>query len=226
MHTLILSAFLALSVSHIQLNGTVRLPGADGEAKVVETKGARHLVVRVTGMKPAALFGGDFNTYVVWVICPGRQPVNVGEIQLDGDEGHLETLTRADDFSVFVTAEPHFAVELPSRFVVLKTTRAEEFQGVKYNYERDTLARVTQASGPVRSDVAQACTAIRLAERAGAATLAPQEIRAARESLRQTLELSRDRKPYESIQAQARRTIEFAVAAQRLAETRSTATKK
>ncbi len=224
MYTLALYAFLTLSVNHIQLNGTTRLPGADGEVKVLETKGLRHLALRVTGMKPASLFGGDFNTYVAWAISQDRPPVNLGEIQLNGEDGYLETSTSFADFGILVTAEPHFAVELPSRFVVLKTAHAAEFQGVKYNYERDTLERAKHASGPVRSDVAQAYTAVRLAERAGAATLAPEELRQARESLRQMLQLSEDRKPYESIQAQAHRTIEFAAAAQRLAQNRSTAT--
>jgi hypothetical protein len=193
---------------------------------VVEANGPRSLVIRVTGMKPASLFGGDFNTYVAWIISPDRQPVNVGEIQLNGEDGYLETSTKSGDFGVAVTAEPHFAVDRPSRFVVLKTARAAEFQGMKYNYERDTLARVAEAAGPVRTDVAQAYTAIRLAERAGAATLAPAEIRAAREALLQTVQLSRDRKPYESIQAQAHRTVEHAIAAQRMAENLSTATKR
>ena len=224
MATLILAAFLALSVNYIQLSGTSRLPGADGEVKVVETGGPRRLAVHVTSMKPASLFGGDFNTYVAWIISPDRQPVNVGEIQLNGEDGYLETSTKSAGFDILVTAEPHFAVERPSRFVVLKTVHAGEVHGVRYNYERDTLARVKRALGPVRSDVPQAYTAIRLAERAGAAALAPEQMLAARESLRQTLELSRERKPYESIQEQAHRTIEFAVAAQRLAENRSTAT--
>lgn len=224
--TLMLSAFLALSVSHMQLTGTMRLPGADGEVKVLETKGSRHLVVHVTGMKPAALFGGDFNTFVVWVMSSAGRPLNVGEIQLDGDEGSLETFAKSDDLSVFITAEPYFAVDRPSRFVVLKTAHTAEYRGAKYNYERDTLDRVMHASGPVRTDVAQAFTAIRLSERAGAATLAPEQIRAARESLRETLQLSRDHKPYAAIQAQAHRTVELAVAAQRLAVNRSTAAQR
>jgi len=179
-------------------------------------------------MKPASLFGGDFNTYVLWLISSDGRPFNAGEVVLNGDEARLESSTNLEQFSLLVTAEPHYAVDVPSRFVALKTARSSDSTGfeckaqaVTYNYERDNLVDAKEADGPVHTDLEQAYTAIRLAERARAAILAPEEFSAARQSLRTTLQFTQERKPLEAVNAQARETIQLAVAAQRTAQRRS-----
>ena len=231
MTTLVLSAFLAVVANHLELIGTSRLPDARGMVKVETSHGlhgAARVLVRLDGMKPAALFGGDFNTYVVWLVPSDGRPQNCGEIPIEGDGGKLLISTTLQTFGVFVTAEPHFAVDVPSRFVVLKVPSDDAFpespaemEGRSYNYERSSLVGAKQASGPVHSTVKQAFTAVRLAERAGAITLAPEELRAARKSLQVTLELSRHGAAPKGVDEQARQTVELAATAQRLAESRS-----
>lgn len=230
MHLVVLSVLLSIT-SRIPLNATPRLPSADGSLKLVQRKGSEHIVVHVSGMKPASLFGGDFNTYVLWLVSPEGKPINAGEIVLVGDEGRLETTTTFQQFEAFVTAEPYYAVDFPSRFVVLNTARTGEMphfdckaKGIIYNYERDSLADAKRASGPVHTDLAQAYTAVRLAEQAGAASTAPDELRAAEESLRRTSDLFRERKPFEVIRAAAHQTIELAIAAKRAARNHTAAT--
>jgi hypothetical protein len=179
-------------------------------------------------MKPASLFGGDFNTYVLWLIDANGLPINAGEIVLDGDDGRLQTVTNLKTFGVLVTAEPHFAVESPSRFVVLdmaemadRPTFNRRTKGILYNYERNTLADVKEAAGPVHTAIKQAFTAVRLAERAGAASFAPDELRSARQCLRSLIALPQDTKATETVEETARKTVELAVTAQRVAENRN-----
>ena len=167
------------------------------------------------------------------MVSPDGRPFNAGEVVLNGGEARLETSTNLEQFSLLVTAEPHYAVDVPSRFVALKMARPSDSTGfeckaqaIAYNYERDSLVNAKEADGPVHTDLEQAYTAVRLAERAGAATLAQDQLRAARQSLRITLQLSRERKPPEAIHAGAHQTVELAVAAQRTAQNRSTANYK
>ena len=222
----VLILLLALLNSHIHLNGTFRLPSAAGAAKFVKLDGATRIAVRLNGMRPASLFGGDFNTYVLWFLSADGRATNGGEILLDGDRGRLATSTALNDFSVIVTAEPHYAVAEPSRFIVLRDAQSTEEQieprkSITYSYERDTLNGTKEAGGPVHTVVAQAYTAVRLAERAGAGIFAQEELREARRALRQTLELSKQNAPIDRLDAQARQTIQLAIAAQRSAGNRA-----
>jgi hypothetical protein len=90
-----------------------------------------------------------------------------------------------------------------------------------YNFARSNLDDVKEAKGEVHSEVKQAFTAVRLARRAGAATLAKDEFIVAQQSLKKTLTLWQARQERNEIAAQARETIRLAVAAQRLAEDRA-----
>jgi hypothetical protein len=90
-----------------------------------------------------------------------------------------------------------------------------------YNFARSTLDDHKEAKGKVHSEVRQAFTAVRLAERAGAANLASQELASARRALQETLALWKERKDRTEIAAQARETVRLAVAAQHLAQERA-----
>src|SRR5439155_1485149 len=57
-----------------------------------------------------------------------------------------------------------------------------EYEGI-YNFERETLASVQETKGESRSDIDQAKTAIELADRAGAAKFAPDELNRAKDDL-------------------------------------------
>ena len=184
--------------------------------------------MHVNNMKPASLFGGDFSTYVLWVVSPEGQVQNVGEFVLEGDESELRASTNLNAFGMLVTAEPHYLVRLPSQFVVLETRRTMpgatvQYRGYEglYNYERDTLADAREASGRVENDVKQALAAVRIAERAGANEFARAELDRARTSLQNTLAISEQRKSPSEVDTAARETVSQAVAAQTLAEDRA-----
>src|ERR1051325_10978903 len=72
---------------------TGRIPHAEGKVRVERKRGATRLKVALDDMKPASLFGGDYNTYVLWAISPSGIAQNLGEFTLEGDHSKLETST-------------------------------------------------------------------------------------------------------------------------------------
>jgi len=215
-------------VSKIQLRSTDRLPDAAGEARVERRGGMTEIEIHLDSLKPAALFGGDYNTYVLWIVPPRGPAENAGEFQLDGDQSSLRTSTEAGAFALLVTAEPHYLVSTPSSFVVLENNsqaggvmvRYEPMQGV-YNFERSSLADAKTAKSKVHTEVRQAYTAVRLAQRADAARFAPQALEEAQRALDHTLDLWHRRVDRSEIAAQARVTVRLALTAQHLAEDRA-----
>jgi len=181
----------------VKLEGTSRLPGARGEAKVERKKGATEIEIELDEMKPASLFGGDYNTYVLWIVSPEGKVDNLGEFILQGNRSKLNVSTPLETFGVFVTAEPHSLVSLPSRFVVMENTRPTDeirplkvssieyrgFDGI-YNFLNESLAQAAEAKGEVRAHLEAARTAVVLAERAAAEKFAAAELTRAREALR------------------------------------------
>lgn len=180
----------------VKFQGTFRLPRASGEAKVERKRGTTEIEVELDEMKPATSFGGDYNTYVLWVVSPEGHVDNVGEFILRGNRSKLNVSTPLETFGMFVTAEPHFLVGTPSRFVVLENTRPtndvspmkisrikyRSFEGT-YNFDNESLANTPEAKGEVRTHLEAARTAVELAERAGAEEFAPEQLADARAAL-------------------------------------------
>lgn len=219
----------------LKLQGTHRLPKASGEAKVLRKKGSTEIEIELDELKPATFFGGDYNTYVLWTVSPEGHVTNAGEFILQGNRSKLNVTTPLETFGLFVTAEPHFLVSSPSRFVVLENTRPVRdlgnpiqisqisyrgFEGV-YNFERETLANVPEIKGEVRVDLQQARTAVELAERAQAEQFASEELNQAREALRKTEEAAASNVDRRVVMGQGHETVRLAVAAQKLAEERA-----
>jgi outer membrane protein OmpA-like peptidoglycan-associated protein len=218
----------------VQLEGTSRLPNGEGRAEVRRRAGVTEINVRLDKMKPATLFGGDFSTYLLWTLSPEGLAVNVGEFILDGERGELRVTSPLDMFGLFVTAEPHSLVQKPSRFVVLDntdvgvrrgrtTTRSVQYQGFDgvYEFERESLLRLAAARGTNRVDRQQAAIAIALAERAGAATYAPNELRAAVEASGRIAAAFTRGAGQPEISLLAHETVRLAVAARDIAVVRA-----
>jgi hypothetical protein len=212
----------------IELDSTDRAPGAHGAARLQRTNDAVAVDVELGGLKPATLFGGDYNTYVLWAVSPDDEVENLGEFLLNGTRSRLHGSTRLTTFAIVVTAEPHFLVENPSPFIVLHSPLQERgrtvsypvLQGI-YNFERDTLDDVKRATGVVYTGVKQALTAVRLAERSGAAELANTELIEAERALDVTMDLLHQGRDRDEIEALARETVRLAVAVQNLALARA-----
>lgn len=226
----------------VSLRGTERLPDASGEAKVERRSGATEIEVELDEMKSANNFGGDFNTYVLWTISPEGLMTNAGEFVLDGNRSKLNVTTPLQTFAMVVAAEPHFAVTIPSSFVVLESTwpaddddaakltkiRYETLRGA-YEFDREAI---TEAPEPrpgtdVHSELAQARTAIELAERAGAAEHAPEALQRAQQTYEQARgrmgaeDQDSDKNADEAARRLARDAVQQAVEAQTFAEQRA-----
>src|SRR5262249_51338462 len=130
----------------VPLRSTERLPEASGAAWVERKGGTTEIEIRLDSMKPASLFGGDYNTYALWVVPPGGRPENLGEIRLDGSQARLHVSTSAAEFAIAVTAEPHYLVDAPSAFVIFANAPVANTRKIQlsliagvYNFSRSTL---------------------------------------------------------------------------------------
>ena len=128
----------------IDLNGT-GLASGSGEAKVEAKKGITNIEVKVTGLASPNKLGTEILTYVVWVVSPDGRASNVGElITNERGEGNLKATTQLQTFSLFVTAEPYFAVRQPSELVVLENQVRKGTKGKLFTVNDFKLMKRTQ----------------------------------------------------------------------------------
>lgn len=215
----------------LQLEGTERLPGASGQARVRRRPGITEFELELRGLKPAISFGGDFNTYVVWTVTPEGLAHNAGELILQGDRARLQSASTLATFALLVTAEPHFLVEEPSEFVVLTNSAAglerqpnaevTTFRLARlrsgYKSKLTTLADAAAVKGTLRTDRFQALVAVRLAEEAGAARFASEEFARAQAALREAEEAFARLAGEAAVARLAERAIRLAMLAERTA---------
>jgi outer membrane protein OmpA-like peptidoglycan-associated protein len=112
--------------------GTTLLPNAKGEAKVNSNDGRTSIDLDLDNLPPANSFGQEYLTYVLWAITPEGRPVNLGEVLPTGshDRSHISVTTALQSFGLMVTAEPYFAVTMPSDLVVAQNYVLKSTSGV------------------------------------------------------------------------------------------------
>ena len=99
----------------VDLKGTELMSQAAGEAKVEARQGKTNIEVSIKDLAPPTKLGAEFLTYVLWVVTPDGRSGNTGEILINKNgDGKLSATTPAQTFSMIVTAEPYFAVRMPS----------------------------------------------------------------------------------------------------------------
>ena len=198
--------------TRINFEGTTLLPEAKGWAEIEGEKGYIKINARFEDLDPAGRFGREYLTYVLWAITPEGRATNLGELQVNGDDGRLEVTTELQSFALVVTAEPYFAVSQPSDVVVLENavrrTGFEATQGrveaVQASYEllkRGTYlmnhdpasVRIETPKPGERSDLAQGRNAVEFARLAGADRYATETFRKA-EALLAESEAARERR--------------------------------
>ena len=74
-------------------------------------------------------FGSEYLTYVLWAITPEGRANNLGELQVNGNDGKLRVTTELQAFGLIVTAEPYFAVTQPSDVVVMENIVRDDTEG-------------------------------------------------------------------------------------------------
>ena len=125
--------------------GTTAAPNASGEAKVEAKTAGTNIDLKVKAMPQPTSLGAEFLTYVLWTITPDGSTNNLGEIPIDKNgEGKLSASTQSQTFAMIVTAEPYFAVSLPSEVVVLENDTKKNTKGKIFPDNSYKLMKRTQ----------------------------------------------------------------------------------
>jgi outer membrane protein OmpA-like peptidoglycan-associated protein len=169
--------------SDLIFRATPILSEGEGKAEVEYQDGNASIVAEVKDMPPPAELG-PYTTYVLWALTPDGRASNEGV--LTGPEGGrdiLYTQYSASQFTLIVTAEPHFAVSAPSNVVVLYNV-PDKVRGIETKisslFERadyTALAPLAPEGRPV--ELVQAEYSLAIARAAGAEDYAANALSAA-----------------------------------------------
>ncbi len=192
----------------IGFQGTSLLPQARGEAKVESKLGRTVIDADIRGLSPANGFGPEYLTYVVWAITPEGRPVNLGEVLPTGgkESDHFTVTTNLQALGLIVTAEPYYAVTMPSDLVVMQNfVLDDKTQGViepiVAHYSllprgayaetagRHTVLRPITRNERSPLELYEAENAVQIAEAAGAGKYASDTIATAKTNLLNAQEL-------------------------------------
>ncbi len=113
----------------IGMQGTALIPLAKGQLRVQNKQGVTYIEGEINKLEPATKFGGPFLTYVLWAITPEGSVNNLGEIIVNGTSGRIKASTNQQSFGLMLTAEPYFAITVPSEMVVVENTILPETLG-------------------------------------------------------------------------------------------------
>jgi outer membrane protein OmpA-like peptidoglycan-associated protein len=216
--------------------GTPTAPNARGEAKVEAKKDGTDIEIKVKEMPQPTTLGAEFLTYVLWTVTPDGSTTNLGEIPIDKNgAGKLNTSSQYQTFAMILTAEPYFAVRLPSEIVVLvnnikKKTKGKIFPENSYKLmKRSQYAKLgnplalTMDLKKVPLDVYEARNAVEIAKSQGAEKYAPDIFSRATSSLQMTENSLTSKEDKSIIITNARQTIQFAEDARALSAERQEA---
>jgi outer membrane protein OmpA-like peptidoglycan-associated protein len=166
--------------SDLFLRGTPIAENAQGSARVEYQKGNAQISAKVKDLpKPASL--GPYTTYVLWALTPDGRASNMGVLAgAEGGKGEMKTQYNASQFALIVTAEPHFAVSVPSTMIAMYNI-ADNVEGAAQSKvttltERADYSKLTgiaiDKTTPV--EVVQARYAVAIAKSVGADRFASQ----------------------------------------------------
>lgn len=113
----------------IGLQGTALIPRAEGRLRVQNKQGVTYIEGEISKLEPATKFGGPYLTYVLWAITPEGSVNNLGEVLVNGDRAKIRASTNQQSFGLVLTAEPYFAISMPSEMVVAENTILPETLG-------------------------------------------------------------------------------------------------
>jgi len=114
----------------VDLKSSGLIASASGSAKVEAKPGITRVEARTEGLISPLQLGAEFLTYVLWAVSPEGRAINLGEMLLDSDgRSTLKTTTQLATFSLFITAEPYFAVRQPSEMLVLENAQRSNTKG-------------------------------------------------------------------------------------------------
>ena len=205
---------------------------AEGSGRVRTRDEVTEISAKINHM-PAPSSFGPFAAYVLWTVTPEGRAVNVGAFSLDGEKASLNASTPLSSFALVVTAEPDFAVTLPSRCVVLESIVSGE-QGssvsppalasqADYTSLKPLPPPDPKQRTPAELDMARYAVAI--AETVKAGEFAPASLQVARDSLKaaEDAQLSKSSADREHAASFARIAVQAAEDARAAAEAKGKA---
>ena len=221
------------SSTQVDLRGRDLMPQAIGEARVKAKTGATNIEVSLKNMTAPSGLGAEFLTYVLWVVTPDGRTGNTGELIVNKNgEAKLNATTPAQTFAMLITAEPYFAVRVPSEMVVLENETRKNTKGQIFpvndfklmkrgQYEKlgNPLA-MTPDVERVPLQVYEARNAVDIAKSRGAEKDAPEIFTKATASLQMTENGLTGKADKKEIMSMARQAIQFAEDARALAAQR------
>lgn len=181
----------------IDFKGTELLPQARGEAKVESKQGYIEIEVEFDNLQPANKQGPEYLTYVLWAITPEGRTANLGEILLNGTKGKVNVTTEMQVFGLLVTAEPYYAVTMPSDLVVMENVVRADTKGkieeidARYEllqrgqYQRLANPLALKLDSKVPLELYEARNAVQIARAVGADRFAAETLQKAEKSLAQ-----------------------------------------
>lgn len=214
--------------TQIGFEGTSLMPAVKGSAKVDAHLGRTAIKVHLEGLTPANGFGPEYLTYVLWAITPEGRPVNLGEVLPSGkkDEAETDVTTDLQSFGLIVTAEPYYAVTMPSDVVVAQNVVEKRTSGVieQVNAHYTLLPRGSyeQTAGrhsvlhPITRDerspleLYEAMNAVEIAEAGGADKYAPDSIQSAKTALQNAEDEDKHKRDRKQVITYAREAVQSA----------------
>jgi outer membrane protein OmpA-like peptidoglycan-associated protein len=209
----------------VDLTGTSLMPAANGEAKVQAraNAGLTNIEVSLKGMTPPSNIGAEYLTFVLWAVTADGRTGNLGELLINKNgEGKLDATTPAQTFSLIITAEPYFAVRVPSEMVVLemetrKNTKGKLFPITSYKLmKRSQYAKLgnplalTPDLSKVPLEMYEARNAVDIAKDRGAAQYAPDIFTKAQASLQMAENALASNADKKQIISTAKQAVQFA----------------
>jgi len=212
--------------------GTEQMPKARGEAKVESKKGYIEIEVEFQDLGSPMQFGTEYLTYVLWAVSPEGRTVNLGELIVKDGKAKLNVTSDLQVFAMGVTAEPYFAVRLPSSAVVMKNEPRKSTKGKVFVVDAkvDLLERgyYQKLANPLGMsldkktplDMYQARNAILVAEMGGASQYAGDIYKKAQASLQMAEKGLAEKASVKDVSTNARQAVQFSEDARALAEKR------
>jgi outer membrane protein OmpA-like peptidoglycan-associated protein len=220
----------------VSMVGTAAASQANGQAKVDAKKGGTTIELRVTGMPQPTTLGAEFLTYVLWTVTPDGTTTNLGEIRIDQNgEGKLVVTAQSQTFALIATAEPYYAVPIPSELVVLTNETRKNTKGKIYpdnSYKLMRRSEYSKQGNPlalkpdlkkVPLEMYEARNAVEIAKSRGAEQYAPEVFSKAQSSLQSAENVLAQDSGKNKVISAARQTIQFSEDARALAVRRETA---
>ncbi len=220
----------------VTMVGTPAASQASGEAKVDAKVSSTEVSLKVAGMPQPTALGAEFLTYVLWTVTPDGTTTNLGEIPIDKNgQGKLDATAQSQTFALIVTAEPYYAVHIPSELIILTNETRKNTKGKIYpdnSYKLMRRGEYSKQGNPlaltpdlkkVPLDIYEARNAVEIAKSRGAEQYAPEVFSKAQSSLQMAENALTQDSGKNQIISSARQTIQFAEDARALAVRRETA---